>query len=163
MTIGACYLSGEGVVFGAGSTSTMYVSGVGPGAAGSEHHYNFAQKIFQIGENSTLGLTMLGLGNLRSVGYRTLVAQFADTLVVHGAQTMHDVASLWSQFFWSTPQDLFDLVRLCCLGEPSDLPIREAIDWVHASIYTTVKTMKFSHMAARVWRAGLCEGCARPL
>ncbi len=27
------------------------------------------------------------------------------------------------------------------------LPIREAIDWVHASIYTTFKTMKFSHMA----------------
>ncbi len=33
------------------------------------------------------------------------------------------------------------------LGQPEELPIREAIDWVHASIYATIKTMKFSHMA----------------
>ena len=46
-----------------------------------------------------------------------------------------------------TPEDLFNLVRASCLGQPRDLPIREAIDWVHASIYTTIKTMKFSHMA----------------
>jgi hypothetical protein len=26
------------------------------------------------------------------------------------------------------------------------LPIREAIDWVHASIYATIKMMKFSHL-----------------
>jgi hypothetical protein len=31
------------------------------------------------------------------------------------------------------------------LGQPYDLPLREAIDWVHASIYTTIKAMKFSH------------------
>jgi hypothetical protein len=35
-----------------------------------------------------------------------------------------------------------------CLGQPFDLPIREAIDWLHASIYTTIKTMKFSHMTS---------------
>jgi len=46
-----------------------------------------------------------------------------------------------------TSQDLFDLIQPCCLGQPFDLPICEAIDWVHASIYTTIKTMKFSHMA----------------
>ena len=92
MTIAACYLSAEGVVFGADSTTTMYVSGIGPGAPGSEHHYNFAQKVFQIGENSTLAMTMWGLGNLRNVSYRTLIAQFADTLVGQGAQSMNDVA-----------------------------------------------------------------------
>ncbi len=102
MTIAACYLSSEGVVFGADSTSTMYVSGVGPGAAGSEHHYNFAQKIFQIGESSTLAMTMWGLGNLHNISYRTLIAQFADTLVGQGAQSMADVANRWSQFFWSS-------------------------------------------------------------
>jgi hypothetical protein len=235
----------------------MYVSGVGPGAMGSEHHYNFAQKIFQIGENSTLAMTMWGLGNLHNISYRTLIAQFADSLVGQGAQSMAGVANRWSQFFWSaystelsrvisraqalqgqpsrtqdeerellylrqafsggfciggylmndrTPaayeiqfgptmtgpstidplaigstrfwgcpnlvnrllfgldeslyskilqsgkwtgndQDLFDLIRPCFLGQPFDLPIREAIDWVHGSIYTTIKTMKFSHMA----------------
>lgn len=257
MTIAACYLSAEGVVFGADSTTTMFVSGIGPGAPGSEHHYNFAQKVFQVGENSTLAMTMWGLGNLRTVSYRTLIAQFADSLVGQGAQSMADVANRWNQFFWTaystelgqflqraqqlqgqptrtsaedvelglllrafsggfcvggylmndrTPaafqilydptltspgpidplaagstrfwgcpnlinrlifgldeslfstilrsgkwtgsdQDLFDLIRPCCLGQPFDLPIREAIDWVHASIYTTIKTMKFSHMA----------------
>ncbi len=257
MTIATCYLSAEGVVFGADSTTTMRVSGVGPGASAVEHHYNFAQKIFQIGENSTLALTMWGLGNLPTTSYRTLIAQFADSLVGQNVQSMHDVASRWNQFFWNaystefaetlaraqslqnqktrTPeeqyeldyllqavsggfciggylspdripaafevyfdptltgpgpvealavgstrfwgcpnlinrlifgldeslfsailrsgkwigneQDLLDLIRPCCLGQPRNLPIREAIDWVHASIYTTIKTMKFSHMA----------------
>jgi hypothetical protein len=257
MTIAACYLSAEGVVFGADSTTTVFVSGIGPGAPGADHHYNFAQKIFQIGENSTLAMAMWGLGNLRTVSYRTLIAQFADSLVGQGAQSMGDVANRWNQFFWTaystelgqflqraqqlrgqptrtaaedaelmlllgafsggfclggylmndrnpaafqvlyaptltspgpidplavgstrfwgcpnlinrlilgldeslfytilqsgkwtgTDQDLCDLIRPCCLGQPLDLPIREAIDWVHASVYTTIKTMKFSHMA----------------
>jgi hypothetical protein len=257
MTIAACYLSAEGVVFGADSTTTMFVSGVGPGAPGAEHHFNFAQKIFQIGENSTLAMAMWGLGNLRTVSYRTLIAQFADSLIGQGAQSMVDVADGWNRFFWNAycaeggqfldrarllhqkhsrspeedteldwlqqsfsggfclgghlmkdrhpaafqilysptltapgpvdpltmgstrfwgcpnlinrlifgvdeflfstilhsgkwtgnDEDLFDLIRPCCLGQPLDLPIREAIDWVHASIYTTIKTMKFSHMA----------------
>ena len=101
MTIAACYLSADGVVFGADSTTTMYVAGVGPGAEGCEHHYDFAQKVFQIGENSTLGLTMWGLGNLRNVSYRTLIAQFADSLIGKGAQSMSEVADRWSQFFWA--------------------------------------------------------------
>ena len=253
MTIAACYLLAEGVVFGADSTTTMFVSGVGPGAPGAEHHYNFAQKVFQIGENSTLAMTMWGLGNLGFVSYRTLVAQFADSFGRPSAQSMADVANRWNHFFWTTystefaqflqrvqllqqkqartpdeeaelywlrqsfsggfciggylmndrrpaafqilydptltapgpidplvvgatrfwgcpnlinrlifgldeflfssiirsgkwtgsDQDLFDLMRPCCLGQPLDLPIREAIDWVHASIYTTIKTMKF--------------------
>jgi hypothetical protein len=256
MTIAACYLSAEGLVFGADSTTTMYISGVGPGAPCSEHHYNFAQKIFQIGENSTLAMTMWGLGNLRNISYRTLIAQFADSLVGPGAQSMEDVANHWNQFFWAAysndyaieiartqtlqnqptrtqqeedelyylwrafsggfciggylmkdrmpyayeilydptmtspgnidrlktgstrfwgcpnlvnrllygideylvpkilqsgkwtgkPQELYDLIYPYCLGQPFDLPIREAIDWIHASIYTTIKTMKFSHM-----------------
>lgn len=101
MTIAACYLSAEGVVFGADSTTTMYVSGIGPGAPSSEHHYNFAQKIFQIGENSSLGMTMWGLGSLRKASYRTLMAQFADSLLGQGAQSIEEVANRWNQFFWS--------------------------------------------------------------
>lgn len=257
MTIAACYVSAEGVVFGADSTTTMYVSGIGPDAPGAEHHYNYAQKVFEIGHNSTLAMTMWGLGNLPQTSYRTLVAKFADSLAAQGSQSMGDVADGWNRLFWSsyskelpqvcqraqqlgspktwtaeeerelqlllqsfsggfciggylmndrTPrafevgynplmtapapvdelpigttrfwgcpnlinrlvfgldsglfssilqsamwsgskQELFDLVRPYCLGQPRDLPIREAIDWVHASIYTTIKMMKFSHMA----------------
>ncbi len=257
MTIAACYLSAEGVVFGADSTTTVYVRGIGPGAPGAEHHFNFAQKIYQVGDNSTLGMTMWGLGNIGSHSYRTLIAQFADSLVGQGATSMDEVANRWNQLFWGvystelaqavqraqqlsaqptrtpdednellwlrdtfsggfclggylmndrTPrayqilyapdltgpgpvdalaigttrfwgcpnlinrllcgvdnwlysdilasgkwageeEDLVDLIRPYCLGQPQDLPIREAIDWVHASLYTTIKTMKFSHLA----------------
>lgn len=257
MTIAACYLSAEGVVFGADSATTMFVRGVGPGATGSEHYYNYAQKVFQIGENSTLGVTMWGLGTLGTVSYRTLVGQFADSLVSTGAQSIGEVADRWNQFLWSrysqtlapilqqaqqlagqatptaeeerelesliqffsvgfclggylmhdrtpsafvvscsptltapapiepvpmgsarfwgcpnlidrlifgldwglltdilrsgkwsgTQDELMALVAPHCLGQPQDLPIREAIDWVYASIYTTIKTMKFSHVS----------------
>ncbi|MFA6445580.1 MAG: hypothetical protein WCV99_24860 [Sterolibacterium sp.] len=63
--------------------------------------YNYAQKVFQVGENSTLAMTMWGLGNLRSISYRTLIAQFADSLVGLGAQSMSEVTDRWSQFFWT--------------------------------------------------------------
>jgi len=43
-------------------------------------------------------------------------------------------------------KDLFSLLEQGALGQPYDLPLREAIDWVHASIYTTIKAMKFSHL-----------------
>lgn len=81
MTIAACYLSSEGVVLGADSTTTMYVTCPGPNPLQTEHHYNYAQKVFQIGKESTLGITMWGLGNLGETSYRTLIAEFADTLL----------------------------------------------------------------------------------
>lgn len=255
MTIAACYLSAEGVVFGADSTTTMRVPESG-GVGGREHHYNFAQKIFQIGENSTLGITMWGLGGLPTISYRTLIAQFADSLLSRSAESVAETAKQWSQFFWAaysaelgpilhnvqdlqsqpsrtaeeeaalqfflqtfsggfciggyvlkdrrpaafevsynptlpqpnlTPlkvgrprfwgcpnlidrlqlgidrsliaaivesgkwtgsvEDLLEMIEPYRLGRPFELPIREAIDWIHASIYTTIKTMKFSHLA----------------
>jgi hypothetical protein len=81
---GRCYLSAEGVVFGADSTSTMFVSAPG-GAGGSQHHYNFAQKIFQIGDHGSLGIAMWGLGNLLQISYRTLIARFSDQIKTHPA------------------------------------------------------------------------------
>jgi hypothetical protein len=256
MTIAACYLSSEGVVFGADSTSTIFVASRGPDPSGAEHHFNYAQKIFEIGEGSTLGITMWGLGNLESLSYRTLIAQFADTLIHQPTPSMTDVANHWNDFFWSiystemaqilqrtqqllgqanrtdpeqleldfmlqtfsggfclggclqperTPQafemiygpdrtspapvqalmlgyprfwgvpnlierllygidsgvadallsagrwqgtmdDLFAVVQPFFLGQPQHLPIREAIDWIHSSIHTTIKAMKFSHL-----------------
>ncbi|MGO8749104.1 MAG: hypothetical protein ACLQNE_24355 [Thermoguttaceae bacterium] len=100
MTIAACYVSAEGVVFGADSTATMFVPGPGPNPSGASHQFNCAQKVFEIGDNSTLGITMWGLGNLGDVSYRTLIAQFADMLVSQGAQSLSAVAGAWNQFFW---------------------------------------------------------------
>lgn len=252
MTIAACYLSSEGVVFGADSTSTIFVPG--PGGAGIQHHYNFAQKIFQIGEHSSLGIAMWGLGNLFQVSYRTLIARFADSLTTRLSHSPQELAESWADFFWSeysatpvyqrvqgllqqqsrtqdeeaelqsllqsfsggfclggclegdrvpfafeilyspgnlscgpqrslgigstsfwgcpnlierliygidgnlfesilnsgrwsgTAQELADIVIPHRLTQPFDLPIREAIDWVHTSIYTTNRAMKFSHL-----------------
>lgn len=258
MTIAACYLSAEGIVLGADSTTTMFVAAPGPHSGGREHHYNFAQKIFQIGSDGTLAIAMWGLGSLpNGPSYRTMIAEFSDSLTAKAPCSMRDVADRWNLFFWTkyesalgplleraralstqlvrspaeeeeftylvqnlsggfclggcclpdrtpnafeivyspellsppapkpqqigttlfwgcpnlinrllfgvdfnlissilasgkwtgTDQELFDLVQPHVLGQPLQLPIREAIDWVHASIYATIKTMKFSHMA----------------
>lgn len=45
-----------------------------------------------------------------------------------------------------TAEELVDTIQPTRLAQPFDLPIREAIDWIHASIYTTIKVMKFSHL-----------------
>lgn len=255
MTIAACYLSSEGVVFGADSTYTSTVPGPGD-PIGADHHYNFAQKILQIGCGGTLGVAMWGLGTLVGVSHRTLIAQFADQLQAAPPGSMRDVADRWAAFFWTaynvhlaaivqevqmlsglpnrsqedeqrlvhladiysggfclggclsgdrTPhafeivygpnqasppvatelpmgtayfwgcqsiverllfgvdpgllrsilqsgswngseQDLMDLVAPFQIHQPFDLPIREAIDWVYTSIYTTNQAMKFSHL-----------------
>ncbi len=42
-------------------------------------------------------------------------------------------------------QALIDLVRPHILGQAINLPLREAIDFVYTSIYTTIKALKFSH------------------
>lgn len=70
MTIAACYLSPEGVVFGADSTSTYNFTN-------GRHHFNYGQKIFEISdspETGTLALVTWGLGGLSVGSYRTLVA-----------------------------------------------------------------------------------------
>jgi hypothetical protein len=257
MTIAACYLSSEGVVLGADSTSTMFVGNPGPNPGGSEHHYNYAQKIFEIGENSALGIVMWGLGSLGETSHRTLIARFADELRGAPFPAMTVVADRWNSLFWGvygnqfgqviqrtqqllgqanrsqdeenelgfylqklsggfclggycpsdrqpqafeitfgpnltgpdppqalevgkakfwgcpniinrlvfgvdfsllgaieqsgkwsgTSDDLIALVIPHTLAQPFDLPIREAIDWVYTSIYTTSQAMKFSHLA----------------
>jgi hypothetical protein len=257
MTIAACHLSHEGVVLGADSTSTTFVQGPTPQAQGAIHHFNFAQKVFQVGESGTLGIALWGLGTLGDISYRTLIAQFADEFQEVSECTMEEVAQKWADHFWcvytnwlgvhreslrelvSKPDrtseesdflfgqlqvlsggfciggrcsadrapaayeityspiqeappvplplqtgaakfwgcpnlierllcgvdsgifhailssekwtgnqdDLIGLIRPHILSQPLELPIREAIDWVHASIYATIKTMKFSHMA----------------
>ena len=252
MTIAACYVSPEGVVFGADSTSTY------PGPGGPDRHYNYAQKIFQVGgPDSTLGVTMWGMGGLGELSYRTLIAQFGDDLAANPAPDMATLAQrfadrFWHEFssrrvdqlhrahelngnpnrtpaendeledllgsfsggfclggclltdrmprayeigydptmvgspqpgalqlgqpqFWGCPnlirrlifgidfqmlqaiqnsphwtgtqQDLVNLLVPHILATPTTLPIREAIDWIHASVYSTIKAMKFSQLA----------------
>jgi len=58
MTIATCYVSPEGVVLGADSTSTAQVGQT------QFRHFDFAQKIFEFGEHpSTVGVVIWGLGS----------------------------------------------------------------------------------------------------
>jgi hypothetical protein len=94
MTIAACYVSNEGVVFGADSTST-YASGTG------KRHYNNEQKIFEIGEmGSTLGVVTWGLGGLPDSSYRLILAELSDRLIAQEPASVQDAAQRWSDLLW---------------------------------------------------------------
>lgn len=56
-------------------------------------------------------------------------------------------AILQSGRWVGTPVDLSNLVDPLRLAAPVALPIRDAIDWVHATVYATIKAMKFSQLA----------------
>lgn len=261
MTIAACYLSPEGVVLGADSTSTYALSG-------GEHHFNYAQKLFEIGDGGTLGIVTWGLGGLSVGSHRTLVARLADDVRCNAAASVRDVALRWIDQFWAqytsslaaeiqtcnalaakppfnpasplqagartiieeihlltllntlpvgfclggympsdrkpdayqinfhptspkpvplqvplghsfwgmptlisrlikgcgdevrqsilnsgkwqgTPADLDAIIRQNSLSHPENVPIREAIDFTHACLLTTIKAMKFSHQPQR--------------
>jgi hypothetical protein len=56
-------------------------------------------------------------------------------------------AILASGRWLGTPADLANLVNLGRLNLPGILPLRDAIDWVYSSIFSTIKALKFSQMA----------------
>ena len=74
MTIAAVYLTPEGVVFGADSTASVNIPQFGM------HFFNHTQKLFEVGENSSLGLITWGLGALGDISHRTMVAMLDDEL-----------------------------------------------------------------------------------
>lgn len=94
MTIASCYISPEGVVFGADSTTTYTLDN-------GNHYFNHAQKLFEIGENSTLGIVTWGLGSLISESYRTLIAKLADQFTLNGPASVADAAAQWADLFWA--------------------------------------------------------------
>jgi hypothetical protein len=97
MTIAGVYLTCEGVVLGADSTSSIICdSGL--------HYFDFNQKVFEIGENSTLGLVTWGLGGFNEVSYRTLVAMLADKLVKNPVGSVAEVMDLWVDIVWPAYQ-----------------------------------------------------------
>lgn len=254
MTIAMCHLSNEGVVLGADSTATLRFQDPNIPV----HYFHHEQKLFEIGENSTLAIVTWGLGGgFAGLSYRGLVAQLADEMQLATPKTVGDVARKWVercqplfqiQFakeiqefsdlsnrdpsslkpeetarlqqlgylnggfcvggylmsdrrpeahevtyslgkggafsvspldhnqgrFWGCPnvldrifhgtsrhcvdkilssgnwnatrQELVTLLHEDCLVPPAPLPLRDAIDFVFSSIYTTIKTFKFSNL-----------------
>ena len=98
MTIAACYVSPEGVVLGADSTTTYSLGG-------APHYYNHSQKLFEVGEDSTLGVVTWGLGGLQISSHRTQVALLADQINKTKPQTVADIATLWTDQFWDAYND----------------------------------------------------------
>jgi hypothetical protein len=90
MTIAACHLSPEGVIFGADSTTTF-----------GNRYYDHAQKIFEVGgRGSTLGVVIWGLGGLGELSYRTLICQFAEQNQQQQSASVQEIAGRFGQFFW---------------------------------------------------------------
>lgn len=99
MTIAACYVSPEGVVLGADSTSSAQISPV-PGLTGF-HYLNYNQKLFELGRESTLGVLTWGLGGLPGKSYRTLFAELADDLQANPPESVAEVVDRWIDLFWA--------------------------------------------------------------
>jgi hypothetical protein len=82
MTIAAAYLTSEGVVLGADSTSSIVV----PAQDGEGHQvvqlFNHAQKIFEVGKPhyGRIAICTWGAGSLKNMSHRTLIAQLADKI-----------------------------------------------------------------------------------
>lgn len=231
MTIAAAYLVTEGVVFGADSSTTISVR-TPDGGGGIIQVLSHAQKVFEVGDNSRLGVCTWGAESVGDTSHRTIIARLADeirddTTVKDAAETLvnlveplskrasvdfvgyylggwnaktHeptcfkievtqeskkiDPLSLGSCSFSGNPHfftrvfrgfdprlqqnlreeikrllhqenlpsnfdDIFDQAfknasdPLVAAGY-KDLPIREAIDFVHSYLHITVKAMKFS-------------------
>src|SRR5262249_42523348 len=63
--------------------------------------------------------------------------------LIFGADSGLASAILASKKWTGTPQELDTIIRQFNLSHPV-LPIRDAIDFVHACIYSTIKALKFS-------------------
>ncbi len=81
MTIAAVYLTSEGVVFGADSTTTISAQ-----RGNVEQLLNHAQKIFEVGKSSRVGICTWGGGKIQNVSHRTLVARLGDELDLEKAK-----------------------------------------------------------------------------
>src|SRR4030067_1223834 len=89
LTIAAAYLVSDGVVFGSDSSTTVSIR-MPDGQAGVLQVLNNAQKIYEVGENSRLGVCTWGIGNLGDISHRTIIARLSEEI---GENTTIEVAA----------------------------------------------------------------------
>lgn len=75
MTVAAAYLTSEGVVLGADSTASVCDS-----KGNTLQTLNHAQKVFEVGTGTQLGLATCGDGAIGGVPHRTIAAMLGDRL-----------------------------------------------------------------------------------
>ncbi len=87
-------------MLGADSTLSYYVTD----QAGqlTPHYFNFGQKVFEVGEGSTLGIATWGLAGAGLVSHRTLIARLADEFATAPPANVQDAANRWVTLFWGT-------------------------------------------------------------
>lgn len=95
MTIAACYLSSEGVILGADSTSTVTLT------TGQMQHLEHAQKLFEIGERGTLAVVCWGIGQLAGTSYRTMAAELDDEIRRGNIPDFPGAVQWWRDKFFS--------------------------------------------------------------
>lgn len=105
MTIAACYVSMEGVVFGADSTTTISVKG--PSGDWEGHHFDYGQKIFEIGRESRLGVAIWGLGSFLGTSYRTLIAELGDEVEAEPRRSVEETARSLGIKVWTAVESSF--------------------------------------------------------
>jgi hypothetical protein len=95
VTIAACYVTPEGVVLGADSTTSAML-------AGGFHYFNYSQKVFEIGNpgEGTLGIVTWGLAGIDTHSFRTLLALLHDGFKGNRPKTVQEVASRWIDQIW---------------------------------------------------------------
>ncbi len=104
MTIAACYRSPEGIVLGADSTASY-----------GSHYYNHTQKLFEVGEQGTMGMVTWGIGGFGSVSYRTLIARLGDGISAQPPKDLTEVANRWIEMVWAEYEsgELAPLLEQC--------------------------------------------------
>ncbi|MFT8418322.1 MAG: hypothetical protein ABF636_05750 [Acetobacter sp.] len=150
MTIATCYLSPEGIVFGADSTTTYSTND-------QFQHFNYCQKVFEIGENSSLGLVTWGLGNLPPISYRTLIAQFSDQLEVNPPLSVKEVADRWVNLFYNKYSNLFSAEIAECKRLSAKQPYDSTMRPPPAEMRTVDEEIHFFKMCSNL-SAGFCIG-----
>lgn len=107
MTIAMCYVSPEGVVLGADSTSSHITH------PGIFHYFNHNQKLFEVGENSTIGMLTWGLGGVGASSHRSLLSRLADDLKISPPADLNDVVTRWGVLFGSIYNSEPEIARVC--------------------------------------------------
>ncbi len=128
MTIAACLVTPGGVVLGADSTTAISVTG--HDGSVSPHYFDHVQKLFEIGESSTLGVVTWGLGAFADVSYRALFAELGDQVAAGGYATVCDVAVAFAHRYWGTYAALLDvqIERARALAKLSSRSAAEAVE-----------------------------------
>lgn len=91
MSIAAAYLVSEGVVLGADSSTTVQISTPDGTRGGVVQLLRHSQKVFEVGNDSRLGICTWGAGSIGDISHRTIVARLADK--VNNKTTVEDAAN----------------------------------------------------------------------